>query len=110
MVSAARGGWDAGGLGRRFACNAGAPVCWNSTAPRPIPSPPPLPPGDFDCSCCRYQGSADAVRKNIVELKDEARGISPARDYVLMSGSGAAGRGAAPHLGALVRTWWSGGG
>lgn len=34
-----------------------------------------------------YQGSADAVRKNIVELKDEARGISPARDYVLMSGS-----------------------
>jgi hypothetical protein len=37
-----------------------------------------------------YQGSADAVRKNIGELKDEARGITPARDYVILSGSGGA--------------------
>lgn len=34
-----------------------------------------------------YQGSADAVRKNLGELKDEARGITPARDYVILSGS-----------------------
>lgn len=38
--------------------------------------------------CCRYLGSADAVRKNIGELKDEARGITPARDYVILSGAG----------------------
>ncbi len=37
---------------------------------------------------CRYLGSADAVRKNIGELKDEARGITPARDYVILSGAG----------------------
>ncbi|PRW44900.1 glucose-1-phosphate adenylyltransferase [Chlorella sorokiniana] len=34
-----------------------------------------------------YLGSADAVRKNIGELKDEARGITPARDYVILSGA-----------------------
>lgn len=34
-----------------------------------------------------YRGSADAIRKNIGELKDEARGISPATDYVILSGS-----------------------
>ena len=38
--------------------------------------------------CCRYLGSADAVRRNIGELKDEARGITPARDYVILSGAG----------------------
>lgn len=36
---------------------------------------------------CRYRGSADAIRKNIIELKDEARGITPARDYIILSGS-----------------------
>lgn len=30
------------------------------------------------------------MRKNIDALKDESRGITPARDYILMSGSGAA--------------------
>lgn len=35
-----------------------------------------------------YRGSADAIRKNISELKDEARGVDPATDYVILSGSG----------------------
>lgn len=34
-----------------------------------------------------YRGSADAIRKNINELKDEARGIAPATDYIILSGS-----------------------
>ncbi|KAL4420196.1 hypothetical protein ABPG77_011412 [Micractinium sp. CCAP 211/92] len=34
-----------------------------------------------------YQGSADAVRKNLGELRDEARGVTPARDYIILSGS-----------------------
>lgn len=34
-----------------------------------------------------YKGSADAIRRNLVELKDEARGVEPAEDYVIMSGS-----------------------
>jgi glucose-1-phosphate adenylyltransferase len=34
-----------------------------------------------------YTGSADAIRKNINELKDEARGIAPATDYIILSGS-----------------------
>ncbi len=34
-----------------------------------------------------YKGSADAIRKNIDELKDEARGIAPATDYIILSGS-----------------------
>lgn len=34
-----------------------------------------------------YLGSADAIRKNITELKDESRGISPATDYIILSGS-----------------------
>ncbi len=38
----------------------------------------------------RYQGSADAVRKNLGELRDEARGVTPARDYIILSGSGEA--------------------
>ena len=46
------------------------------------PPTPPFPPP------CRYLGSADAVRKNIGELKDEARGITPARDYIILSGAG----------------------
>ena len=32
--------------------------------------------------------AADAIRKNITELKDESRGISPATDYIILSGSG----------------------
>lgn len=35
-----------------------------------------------------HKGSADAVRKNIGELKDETRGVEPAQDYVILSGSG----------------------
>lgn len=35
-----------------------------------------------------YRGSADAIRRNISELKDEARGIAPATDYIILSGSG----------------------
>jgi glucose-1-phosphate adenylyltransferase len=34
-----------------------------------------------------YKGSADAIRKNIFELKDEARGVDPATDYVILSGA-----------------------
>ena len=34
-----------------------------------------------------YRGSADAIRKNIDTLKDEDRGIPPATDYIIMSGS-----------------------
>ena len=34
-----------------------------------------------------YKGSADAIRKNLNELKDESRGIEPATDYVILSGS-----------------------
>ncbi len=34
-----------------------------------------------------YKGSADAIRRNLMELKDEARGVEPAEDYVIMSGS-----------------------
>ena len=34
-----------------------------------------------------YRGSADAIRKNIEELKDEARGIEAATDYIILSGS-----------------------
>ena len=34
-----------------------------------------------------YRGSADAIRKNLNELKDETRGIDPATDYVILSGS-----------------------
>lgn len=56
------------------------PLTATPTTPTPAPHRTPL----------RYQGSADAVRKNIGELKDEARGITPARDYVILSGSGAA--------------------
>ena len=33
------------------------------------------------------RGSAEAIRKNIPELKDETRGIEPATDYVVLSGS-----------------------
>lgn len=33
------------------------------------------------------KGSADAIRKNLNELKDESRGIEPATDYVILSGS-----------------------
>ena len=36
-----------------------------------------------------YQGSADAIRKNLAEFRDESRGITPARDYIILSGSGA---------------------
>lgn len=36
-----------------------------------------------------YKGSADAVRRNLAELMDEARGVTPASDYVLLSGSAA---------------------
>lgn len=35
-----------------------------------------------------YRGSADAIRRNIGELQDEGRGITPATDYVILSGSG----------------------
>lgn len=35
-----------------------------------------------------YKGSADALRKNMNELKDEARGITPATDYIILSGTG----------------------
>ena len=34
-----------------------------------------------------YKGSADAVRRNLHELKDESRGVPPATDYVILSGS-----------------------
>ncbi|KAL6768126.1 hypothetical protein ACKKBF_B37900 [Auxenochlorella protothecoides x Auxenochlorella symbiontica] len=34
-----------------------------------------------------YQGSADAVRRNINELMDEARGVTPATEYVILSGA-----------------------
>lgn len=34
-----------------------------------------------------YKGSADAIRRNLMELKDEARGVEPAEDYVIMSGT-----------------------
>ena len=34
-----------------------------------------------------YLGSADAIRKNLGELRDESRGITPARDYIIASGS-----------------------
>lgn len=34
-----------------------------------------------------YQGSADAVRRNITELMDEARGVTPASEYVILSGA-----------------------
>lgn len=34
-----------------------------------------------------YKGSADALRKNMSELKDESRGISPATEYVVLSGA-----------------------
>jgi len=34
-----------------------------------------------------YRGSADAIRRNIYELKDESRGVSPATDYVILSGA-----------------------
>jgi glucose-1-phosphate adenylyltransferase len=34
-----------------------------------------------------YKGSADAIRRNLMELKDEARGVEPAEDYVILSGS-----------------------
>ncbi|KDD73060.1 nucleotidyl transferase [Helicosporidium sp. ATCC 50920] len=34
-----------------------------------------------------YQGSADAVRRNVAELMDEARGVTPATDYVILSGA-----------------------
>ena len=34
-----------------------------------------------------YKGSADALRRNLMELKDEARGVEPADDYVILSGS-----------------------
>lgn len=34
-----------------------------------------------------YKGSADAIRRNLGELKDESRGVDPATDYVVMSGS-----------------------
>jgi glucose-1-phosphate adenylyltransferase len=34
-----------------------------------------------------YKGSADAVRRNLHELKDESRGVAPATDYVILSGS-----------------------
>jgi glucose-1-phosphate adenylyltransferase len=34
-----------------------------------------------------YKGSADAVRKNMSDLKDEWRGVSPASDYVILSGA-----------------------
>lgn len=34
-----------------------------------------------------YKGSADALSKNMSELKDESRGISPATDYVILSGA-----------------------
>lgn len=34
-----------------------------------------------------YLGSADAIRKNITELKDESRGIEAASDYIILSGS-----------------------
>ena len=34
-----------------------------------------------------YKGSADAIRRNLMELKDEARGVEPADDYVILSGS-----------------------
>lgn len=33
------------------------------------------------------RGSAEAIRKNIPELKDESRGVDPAMDYVVLSGS-----------------------
>lgn len=35
-----------------------------------------------------YLGSADAIRKNMEELKDEARGVHPASDYIILSGAG----------------------
>jgi hypothetical protein len=38
---------------------------------------------------CRYRGSADAIRKNLGELRDQDKGITPACDYVILSGSGA---------------------
>lgn len=34
-----------------------------------------------------YKGSADAIRRNLGELKDESRGVDPATDYVVLSGS-----------------------
>lgn len=56
---------------------------------------------------CRYQGSADAVRKNLGELRDEARGVTPARDYIVLSGSGEAPGGAcAAHAAPLCTPRW----
>lgn len=34
-----------------------------------------------------YRGSADAIRRNMNELADEARGTTPATDYVILSGA-----------------------
>lgn len=35
----------------------------------------------------RLANAADAIRKNITELKDESRGIEAASDYIILSGS-----------------------
>jgi glucose-1-phosphate adenylyltransferase len=34
-----------------------------------------------------YKGSADAIRRNLDSLEDENRGVAPASDYVILSGS-----------------------
>jgi len=65
-----------------------------------LPVPACVPPA------CRYQGSADAVRKNLGELKDEARGITPATDYIILSGAGKPGQ--AQQVGGQAPGRWEG--